>query len=172
MYCSNSGKKQHKNIQKNNSYDYESYLFGIENSENNYKYYFFINNTCIGPFIPLWSSDNWIDIFKNKMIRENIDLIGPIIEIPPDSLGYLSMDKQIKSTCPNIPFIHTYMFGCTYLGLQIIMAEKCFEVVNNRVNEETKIHLVTHNERKITACILLKGLKIGCFLTKYKNNNC
>jgi len=80
-----------------------------------YSRFYFINSSCIGPFISPCYSLSWIDLF-GEMLKDN-ELIGPIIEIPPDNLGFQALG--LTST-KNIPFIHSYMFGVNSIGFSII----------------------------------------------------
>jgi hypothetical protein len=45
------------------------------------------------------------------------DMVGPIVEIPNDNLGYTALGINIHL---NIPFIHSYMFGVNKFGFSII----------------------------------------------------
>ena len=63
---------------------------------NEFNKFYFINSSCIGPFIPPAYSVKWIDIF-NDMLDEN-DMIGPVIEIPDDNLGFKSCDLELNDS--------------------------------------------------------------------------
>lgn len=147
-----------------NCLDLPTYKFAIDHLEQNrlikledFKYYYFINSSCIGPFIPCWCENKWYEILNNKL---NVySLIGPIIEIPPDSSGlsYLGIH-----TGKNIPFIHSYMFGVNKDGFNII--KNLMPGAN--VSREENVYVI---ERILTSALLVKGLKVSSLLTKYKN---
>ena len=123
-----------------------------------YSRIYFINSSCIGPFISPSCSLNWIDIF-NEMLTEN-ELIGPVIEIPPDNLGFQAL--HIQST-KNIPFIHSYMFGVNSLGFSIVK-----NVLKN-IEHTNKVYTVLNTERKITSSVIMNGGRVKSCLAKFKN---
>ena len=43
-----------------------------------YDYFIFLNNTCIGPFLPIYFKDKWTDIFIN-LLDDNTKLVGSSI---------------------------------------------------------------------------------------------
>lgn len=123
-----------------------------------YSRIYFINSSCIGPFISPSCSLNWIDIF-NDMLKDN-ELVGPVIEIPPDNLGFTALG--INST-DNIPFIHSYMFGVNPKGFSIIK-----EVFKNIVKND-KTYIVVNTERKLTSSVLINDGRVKSCLARYKN---
>jgi len=123
-----------------------------------YSRIYFINSSCIGPFISPCCSLNWIDIF-NEMLKEN-ELIGPVIEIPPDNLGFKALGI---SSNKNIPFIHSYMFGVNSRGFSII--KKVFKNIDNN----DKNYAVCNTERKLTSSVLINGGRVKSCLARYKN---
>ena len=92
---------------------------------------------------------------------QNYELIGPVVEIPPDNLGFTAMGLNINK---NIPFIHSYMFGVNSKGFTILKNN-----VFNNISRNDKYHLIFNLERKITSCILLNGGMIKSFLSRFKN---
>jgi hypothetical protein len=91
---------------------------------------------------------------------EEYELVGPVIEIPPDNLGFKALN--INST-KNIPFIHTYMFGVNPLGFSIVK-----NILKNIDNGDKK-HAIYNIERKITSSIIMNGGKVKSCLAKFKN---
>ena len=150
-------------IRNDNNYDLYTYKICINelqkeniNYFTKYHNFYFINASCIGPFIPPILDNNWIELFNNKL--KNYDLIGPIVEFPADNLGYklLGVDND-----KNIPFIHTYMFGMSKNGFNLLKI--LFETLNN-----DKIEMI-NMERKITSFLLMNNLKITTLLLRFKN---
>ena len=145
-----------------NDNDLSTYKWFIEKMGDEYfdkfSRIYFINSSCIGPFISPSCSFNWIDIF-NEMLKEN-ELIGPVIEIPPDNLGFKAIG--ISST-KNIPFIHSYMFGVNSLGFSIVK-----EVFKN-IETNNKLYIVSNTERKLTSSVLINSGRVKSFLARYRN---
>ena len=104
-----------------NEYDLPSYKWFFETMLKESPSYFdqfgtfyFLNSSCVGPFLPTIVESNWIELFNKKL--EKYDLVAPIVEFPPDSRGFEMLGLQSNL---NVPFLHSYMFGtnvaCIYL---------------------------------------------------------
>jgi hypothetical protein len=149
-------------FREQNDNDLNTYKWFIQEMKDDFfsKYcrFYFINSSCIGPFISPSCSLNWIEIF-NDFLNEN-ELIGPVIEVPHDNLGFQALG--INST-KNIPFIHSYMFGVNVKGFSIL--NNVFKSINNY----DKLHAIRNTERKITSSILINGGRVKSCLAKYKN---
>ena len=149
-----------------NDFDFFTYKWGINKLINDnidllsFNTYYFINSSCIGPFIPpIISTYNWIDLFNKKL--EKYDLFAPIIEIPPDTNGYRLLNIN---TTKNIPFLHTYFIGLNNTGF-IIFKDILDNIEDNNDKKQTCINI----ERIITAKFLYLEKKIGNLLLKFKN---
>jgi hypothetical protein len=151
-----------------NNYDLITYKLCIDqllneniNYFDSFSNFYFINCSCIGPFVPTIINkkyDDYISLLNKKM--ENYDLIGPIIEIPRDNYGFhfLGIDNH-----KNIPFLHTYMFGVSFNGF--IKLNELFKTLTN-----DKIEIIKA-ERKITSYFLINNMKIVNLLAKFNNVN-
>jgi hypothetical protein len=108
--------------------------------------------------MPTLCDKNWIEHLNT--VSTGYDLIGPVIEVPPNSWNgtKLEMNKP-----PNVPFIHTYMFGTSQKGFKNV--RETLKGINGVSKEE-----IVHNiERKITGSILNSKLKIKSLLLRFKN---
>lgn len=143
---------------KDNEDDLSSYKYCIETIGIEYflEYdtFYFVNSSCIGPFMPTITNRNWIDSMNDFL--EEYSMIGPIIEIPPDNLGAHGINK-------NIPFIHSYMFGVNKNGFLLMMNV----LLNN--TDKSKSHIVYNIERYLTSSILLGGGKIKTLLSRFNS---
>lgn len=148
-------------ILKDNSYDMEAYKYAIEKTENleSFDTFYFLNSSCIGPFVPEYCKKNWIEIFNDMFIRD-ICLVGPIIEIPGRFAPIIEIPDRFVP-----PFIHTYMFGVNKIGLEILLTND--DVFVKDVNKE---HLLVC-ERLITSKILDKGKNVKSLLRKFRHIN-
>jgi hypothetical protein len=149
-----------------NETDLQTYAWYIKDLEaktknpfSQYKHFYFINSRCIGPFIPITVSFNWIDTLNKTM--SGYELIGPIVEFLSDKKH---IDVSPIKTSKNIPFIHTYMFGLGPLGFSIFK-----DILLELKEDTTKEFIVSNIEALITSKIILAGHKIKSFLLKYKN---
>ena len=145
-----------------NEYDLPSYKWFFEMMLQSSPTYFeqfdtfyFLNSTCVGPFLPTIVESNWIELFNKKL--EKYDLIAPIVEFPPDSRGFemLGIESEL-----NVPFLHSYMFGtkisCLHLLKNILLEMDDFEESNS-----------VNYERKITSEYLIHGKKIHSLLIEF-----
>lgn len=157
---------QNENVQvfhrEENNYDLCTYKWFIETMGDEYfskfSRIYFINSSCIGPFISPSCSLNWVDIF-NELLKDH-ELVGPVIEIPPDNLGYTALGL---SSSKNIPFIHSYMFGVNSQGFSIV------KDVFKQIDTDNKMRLVLNTERKLTSAVLLNGGRVKSCLARYKH---
>lgn len=160
----------YKNMQvlkrSDNETDLQSYKWAITELEKGSASFFqgfsniyFINSSCIGPFMPTICDKNWIEHFN--AVSDGIDLIGPVIEFPPDTNGYDAL--SIKSD-KNIPFIHTYMFGTSAKGFEVV--KSVLLGMKPDINKDDIVHII---ERKLTSSILTKGYKVKSLLSRFKN---
>ncbi len=106
-------------LHKDNDYDIPSYREGLNALcaayNRVYDLHIFINFSCCGPFG--MKGDDWIEDVHRRMVEADAAMIGSVLEIPDDTQGYTSMDIPIDLEAPNMPFIHTYMFGITHDAL-------------------------------------------------------
>ena len=131
-----------------NDFDFQSYKKFLNNKNlQNYDFFYFINSSCIGPFLPVYCEKNWYE-YTNKFLEE-YDLIGPVAEVPP---------KEKKFT--ENPFIHTYMFGLNK-NSYIIFLE-----LLNKFKELDKTACIFF-ERFLSFEILKNNLKIKSFLSLF-----
>lgn len=55
-----------------------SHVLLTDNLYQKYDYFILLNNTCAGPFLPIYTKDSWIKIFIDQLSNE-IKLVGPTI---------------------------------------------------------------------------------------------
>ena len=142
------------NKQENN-FDFPSYKKFIANNDlSNYEYIYFLNSSCIGPFVPTYCEMEWYQYTNNFF--EKYDFIGSIAEVPPSPL-YSPQDEFKKC-----PFIHTYMFG---------LNKKTFNVFSNLLKKYDNFdkNFCILFERMLSYEILNQNYKIKSFLTVFNN---
>lgn len=109
-----------------------------------YDFFILINSSCMGPFVPLYVSNNWIEIFTN-MITDNIKLVGPTINL------YLGK-----------PHIQSYMMCMDRIGLGIGMSEGVF--TSSGFADLSKIDIINNCEVQFSLKILEAGYSIKSLL--------
>ena len=137
---------------------YSEYFLTISSQYlSEFKYFYFINSICIGPFLPPYIDINWIEIF-NKLLVNN-DLIAPIVEIPPDNLGYslIGINSDL-----NMPFLHCYMFGTNSSSILLLLN------IFKDFTEDSDESLVKY-ERLLTSRYLVNNKRLSSLLIAFKN---
>lgn len=133
-----------------NALDFPSYkTFLNKTNIDEYNNIYFINSSCIGPFMPIYCDQTWYTYLNNMLITH--DMIGPVIEMPPPNKNFT-----------NNPFIHTYMFGFNKKGI------KLFIDLLNKYELFDKDFCI-YFERLLSYELIEKNLKIKSLLTLFKN---
>lgn len=114
-----------------------------------FDYYFFLNSSCRGPFLPVYETETWVALLKR--VLQTSDLVGPVAEFPPNLIG---AERYY------MPFIHTYMFGTSKAGFQNLR-DTLFQ------GESNPIIL----ERLISRNMFAKGLKVKTLLSRMRNHD-
>jgi hypothetical protein len=133
-----------------NALDFPSYKTLLKKIDySDYSYIYFINSSCVGPFLPIYCKNYWYE-YLNSILNE-YDLVGPVIEMPP----------RHKDFTHN-PFVHTYMFGLNKNTIQLFT-----DLLNkyDNLDKDTCIYF----ERLLSYTVLQAGFKIGSLLTLFKN---
>ena len=106
---------------------------------------YFMNSSCIGPFLPPICSDNWIELFNRKL--ESVDIFGPIVQFHPRT---------------KLTFIHTYMFGVNRFGWNVmksVILSKTFRQKTDAISFENEI----------TNAVIVSGGKFGHLLSRFRD---
>ena len=154
-------------IREENQYDVISYKYVLaefsEDSLKDYNYFFFLNSSCRGPFIPPYLNytekpaheRNLLWLFLFQQMLKTYDLVAPIIEYPFNIIGE---EKE------RVPFVHSYMFAVNSKGFDTML-----ETFKNHtgISAGDGIEL----ERKIGREIILGGGKVKSLLTRFTHIN-
>ena len=149
--------------------DLNGYFEGIKSINiEKFKYFFFINSSCLGPILPSYfKQDNWDEIFKSEL--SNADFISPIIEFPPFSDKYVKKIKDLYhlqnlKDFKTIPFAHSYFLFMNKKAIKTLLENNGFP--NYDVEKEDAIGFY---ERYITAILISKNLKVKSLLKKFES---
>jgi len=145
-----------------NEYDLPTYKWFFQNMLKESPTYFdqfgtfyFLNSSCVGPFVPTIIELNWIELFNKKL--EKYDLVAPIVEFPPDSRGFemLGLESSL-----NVPFLHSYMFGTNSSSVHLL--KKVLLGIDN-----LELSNGINYERILTSEYLIHGKKIHSLLIAF-----
>ena len=158
---------KYKNIivitRENTGYDFYSYgvaLNHINESNITYDYYFCINATTTGPFIPKYAmnSINWCDIFINEFkTNTSIKLVGPTI-------GIDTWIGKILNPPRYLPHVQSYSFMLTDESCKFLQSKGIFNTI---YTDKTK--LVMECEIGMSILILNNDWRISCLVPEYAN---
>jgi len=145
----------------NQGYDYAAFAEAVQHIKSrnvSYQYYFFLNSSAAGPFIPEYAKTkiNWTNAYMDVFQRDpHIKVVGSTICI--DSI----LDP------PNLnPMVQTYAF---------MMDHECFEwLYNEKFWEEackclSKYDAICMFESRLSRDVLANGWRISCLVPEYAN---
>jgi hypothetical protein len=128
-----------------------------------YDYFIFINNSCVGPFVPSYHKGYWCDIF-NDNITGDIKLFGTTI----NPIHIPAQQAHVQSWC----------FNTDRTGLDILIKAAIFSSTSNWVveglvkpshhGESFSKGKIIQKEIKMSREIIDAGWNIGCLLDYYK----
>jgi hypothetical protein len=150
---------------KNEDYDFGAYNDALETINiNKYYYYFFINTSVRGPFIPSYVKIKWYEPFINLLI-DDIKLVGTSINIldkdTNESNAFYNKTNFVK------PYTHvqTQMFAMTRECLEFLMFSKLFS--NNDYNNWSEF--IAMKEILMSQLVLKNNWNISCIIPEYQN---
>lgn len=136
-----------------------------------YKYYFFINTSVRGPFLPLKQRNTkWTDIFIS-LLTNDVKLVGTSINIlnAPNHKNYVNdpyFDILInKGFKPPFSHVQSQFFLLDKDALQFLISKQFF----NQPSETDFEKFIILREVVMSQLILKNGWNINCVLPKYKD---
>ena len=110
-----------------------------------YDYFVLLNGTCLGPFLPVYVKQTWVELFTS-MITNTVKLIGPTIN-----------HYQGK------PHVQSYCMCTDRVGMQIGLDAGIFTVDEG----QSKLQIIEGKEVGFSLKIMEAGYNIGCLLKAY-----
>jgi hypothetical protein len=147
----------------NTGFDFGGHSVGLAALDREYDYYFFLNATARGPFLPPYLNIAWTEPFTALLI-ESVTLVGASICIQYnfDWLPYygerFAWDRQFY------PAIESYFFALNREGLEIAVANGIFDPC-----DETDLwQVVFKREIALSLCMLAQGKNIDCLIPEMR----
>ena len=165
-----------KIIERDNiGFDFGSYYDAIKTIDiNAYKYFFFINTSVRGPFLPdnIRSNIKWTQPFI-ELLKGDVKLVGTSINIFNIKNGNTQdyLNNQITKPLidlgyqPPFPHVQSQMFLLNNESLNYLLSENFFNISTDNNFDKT----IALREVLMSLLILKKGWNINCILDKYKN---
>ena len=150
---------------KNENYDFGAYNDGLKTINiDKYNYYFFINTSVRGPFIPSYVNIKWYEPFIN-LLTDDVKLVGTSINIlnndTNESNAFYNKTNFVK------PYTHvqTQMFAMTQECLEFLIFSKLFS--NNDYDNWSEF--IAIKEILMTQLVLKNNWNISCIIPEYQN---
>ena len=100
-------------FRKNEDYDFGAYNFALNTVDiNKYNYYFFINTSVRGPFIPTYVNIKWYEPFIN-LLKNDIKLVGTTINILNTESNESNTFCEISGLFSPLELVNSYNFVIT-----------------------------------------------------------
>jgi hypothetical protein len=152
-------------FRKNEDYDFGAYNDAFDTFDTSqYDYYFFINTSVRGPFIPTYANIKWYQPFIN-LLTDDVKLVGTTINIlntvSKESNAFYNVTKFTK------PYTHvqTQMFAMTQECLKYLISVKLFE--NN--DYSNYVEFIAIKEILMSQLVLKNNWNISCIIPEYQN---
>lgn len=152
---------------QNDGYDFGGYCLGIQSLKHKqYDYYFFVNSSTIGPFIPSYISNSFDQIFISKFVN-NVHLVSPTIIILEKSSFLLNTNLLPHYQRKIYPICQTFMFVIDSIGFELLNKYNFFDYFYK--NEFLKIG--QEKECLLSMIMLHNNYNIACLMPEFKNIN-
>jgi hypothetical protein len=143
----------------NAAFDFGAYSEAIETTElDKYDYFFFVNCSARGPFLPPHNQDSWTQPFL-RLITEDIKLVGPTINILHSASPYA---EQFAARHPGFrrPYSHvqSMMFTMDRACMRFLTHRQFF----SRTPPQSKDEIIFDYEILMSQLVLANGWNIAC----------
>lgn len=146
--------------------DFSGYVYAVNNALNlnSYDYYFFMNSSVCGPFLPSFYDKNWTKFFI-KLFDNEVHLVGTTINILDPLTGFSMFFEKYYGLNPPFPHIQTMFFALDKIGINFLKNLNFF----NRETNISKGEIIVHYEILMSQLFLRHGYNINCILHEYQN---
>lgn len=164
-----------KIIERDNiGFDFGSYYDALKTIDiNAYKYFFFINTSVRGPFLPdnIRSNIKWTQPFI-ELLKGDVKLVGTSINVlnfnnntNNDFITQMSKHIIELGYKPPFPHVQSQMFLLDNESLNYLLSENLF----NYSIDNDFVKTIALREVLMSLLILKSGWNINCILEKYRN---
>ena len=110
----------------NIGYDFSAYGEALKNIHiDKYKYFFFINTSVRGPFLPNYIKLSWTEPFKN-LLKNDVKLVGSTINLTED-LDFNNLDIPYEKK-KYYPHVQSQMFATDLECLKFLINKDIFDL--------------------------------------------
>lgn len=150
----------------NLNYDYGGYCEAINkfSLELNHEFYFFINSSVRGPFIPPYLKTHWSLIFKEKMVN-NVGLVGTTINNLDQQSHEGLVYKSRHGNAVNLAHIQSMMYVMKKDVMRLLLKSGFY----SGKDVLSKVDVIADYEIRLSRVVLEHGYDIECLLPEYNN---
>lgn len=152
----------------NSNYDFGAYEQAIKTINiNNYKYFFFINTSVRGPFLPPYVNTCWTTPFID-LLKNDVKLVGTTINILDIDPLYSQEAHAFKNlTGYSQPYTHiqTQIFAMDKECLSFLLDKNFF----NQKEEKDFVNFIALREILLSQLVLKNKWNISCLIPEYQN---
>lgn len=147
----------------NIGYDFSAYGEALKNIHiDKYKYFFFINTSVRGPFLPNYIKLSWTEPFKN-LLKNDVKLVGSTINLTED-LDFNNLDIPYEKK-KYYPHVQSQMFATDLECLKFLINKGIFDLFT----ENNFLKLIILKEIGMSYHVLKNNWNISCILPEYQN---
>eukprot|EP00195_Chlamydomonas_chlamydogama_P010072 CAMPEP_0202914022 /NCGR_PEP_ID=MMETSP1392-20130828/62019_1 /ASSEMBLY_ACC=CAM_ASM_000868 /TAXON_ID=225041 /ORGANISM="Chlamydomonas chlamydogama, Strain SAG 11-48b" /LENGTH=431 /DNA_ID=CAMNT_0049605511 /DNA_START=282 /DNA_END=1577 /DNA_ORIENTATION=- len=147
----------------NECYDWGTFgwlLSGGHVNWQRYKYFFFMNCSVRGPFLPAYARGtvHWTQPFIYRL-NDDVKLVGPTISCEGSPLTDEGVGKWRRN-----PHVQSYAVATDRVGLKLLLEDdKVFQC------HDSRWAAIYYSELGSSAAVLSAGYNIDCFMTRYQS---
>jgi hypothetical protein len=152
-------------FRKNEDYDFGAYNHALTTIDTNkYSYYFFINTSVRGPFIPTYINLKWYQPFIN-LLKDDVKLVGTSINILNTNSNESNAFYNITKFTRPYTHVQTQMFAMDKECLNFLISKNIFK--NNNYN--IYVEFIAIKEILMSQLVLKNNWNISCIIPEYQN---
>jgi hypothetical protein len=154
-----------KVLHRNNiGYDFSAYGEALKSINiQQYKYFFFINTSVRGPFLPDYVKMSWTIPFKN-LLKNDVKLVGTTINLAEDFLSSNS-NKHYYGKKKYYTHVQSQMFATDLECLKLLISKGIFDLFT----ENNFLKIIILREIGMSYHVLNNNWNISCVLPEYQN---
>lgn len=148
----------------NVGFDFGAYDEVVNRTDLNcYDYFFFINCTMRGPFLPAYFTAPWTTPFLN-LLSDNVKLVGPTINILHRNATYAALFRQRHSFREPFAHVQSMMFATDRECISFLKQKGFFD----RRPESTRDDAIVNHELLLSQEVLGNGWNISSIVPEYR----
>jgi hypothetical protein len=151
----------------NTGYDFGAYADALRHLDiERFKYFFFVNTSVRGPFLPPYAKGCWTEPFK-ELLKGDVKLVGPTINVLDADPSVSSEARAFQQlTGAERPYTHvqTQMFAMDAECMRFLKSKGFF----HQEVEQNFVQLIAMREIMMSQMVLKNGWNVACLVPEYR----